>query len=137
MSRGPPPTPTALKILRGNPGKRALPKHEPKTSGEAVKPKTLSEAKDHSLEARASLVWDEYAPRYITMGTLTREDEPTFERWCLLKAKLDSDGIDRFPVGLHSVMRSLEAGFGMDPGARARLGGATSKPKNNPFANLA
>ena len=126
---GPPPKPTKLRILQGNPSKRALPKNEPETSGPANKPK--------GLKGRASKVWDEYAPRYIAMGTLTHEDEPAFERWCLLKAKLDQDGIDQFPIGLHPAIRSLEAGFGMEPGSRARLGGATSKPKSkNPFANL-
>lgn len=126
--RGPPPKPTKLRILQGNPSKRALPKNEPQPSGPAVRPK--------SLDGMAAQIWDTYAPRYITMGTLTHEDEPSFERWCLLKAKLDTDGIDAFPIGLHAALRSLEAGFGMDPGARARLGGATSQPKTNPFANL-
>lgn len=127
--RGPPPKPTKLRVLQGNPGKRALPKNEPQTSGEAIRPQ--------SLKGAAAKVWDMYAPRYIAMGTLTREDEPTFERWCLLKAKLDKDGIDEFPVGLHAALRSLESGFGMEPGARARLGGSGAKPKKNPFANLA
>ena len=36
--RGPKPTPTALKIVRGNPGKRALPKDEPTPPAGEVDP---------------------------------------------------------------------------------------------------
>ena len=44
--RGPKPTPTALKIINGNPGKRALPKGEPIPVGD------LSEAPDFLSESQ-------------------------------------------------------------------------------------
>ena len=36
--RGPPPTPTALKLVKGNPGKRAVNKREPAAQGELGAP---------------------------------------------------------------------------------------------------
>ncbi|MDO1559813.1 phage terminase small subunit P27 family [Brevundimonas sp. 2R-24] len=42
MPGGRPPTPTRLKELAGNPGKRPINRREPKPTGGAVAPKTLS-----------------------------------------------------------------------------------------------
>lgn len=55
---GPPPKPTALKLINGNPGKRGVNKQEPD-------PEHLSA--EHSaapawLDARAKAVWDEIVP---------------------------------------------------------------------------
>jgi len=60
------PTPTALKILRGNPGKRPLNQDEPQPpKGPVVKPE---------LSAGADRVWDALAPVCEAMGTLTAAD---------------------------------------------------------------
>lgn len=40
--RGPKPTPTALKVIRGNPGKRALPENEPTPQLGAAAPNCLA-----------------------------------------------------------------------------------------------
>jgi P27 family predicted phage terminase small subunit len=65
--RGPPPQPTALKLLRGNPGKRALNKREPKPSIE------LPHCPDY-LDEGARREWDRLAPILVRMKVLTEAD---------------------------------------------------------------
>ncbi len=48
------PTPTALKLLKGNPGKRPLPENEPNPQGEVKKPVFVKH--------RATRIWKQYAP---------------------------------------------------------------------------
>lgn len=126
--RGRHPKPTALKILEGNPGKRALPKEEPTPSGKAVKPKWLR-------KKTGGEVWDTYAPIVEGMGLLTDADVETFARWCVLAAEFRADTED-FTAAKMARMDSLEQRFGLDPSSRARLGGAGRKKKTNPFAAL-
>jgi len=76
------PQPTALKVLRGNPGKRPLNADEPTPPPGAVeKPATLS--------TPAAAVWDRLAPGAIAMGTLTRVDATAFALLCELQATLE------------------------------------------------
>jgi phage terminase small subunit len=76
------PQPTALKVLRGNPGKRPLNTDEPTPpAGDVVKPTTLS--------TPAGEVWDRLAPMAIAMGTLTRADVTAFAMLCELQATLE------------------------------------------------
>src|SRR5688572_13476285 len=73
------PQPSALKVLRGNPGKRRLFEREPvPPDGPVVKPAYLS--------ALAAQVWDEIAPGCLAMRTLTGPDVPAFVRLCELEA---------------------------------------------------
>jgi len=72
MAAGRKPTPTAVKELRGNPGKRPLNEREPKgrkSSGRA--PRGLSEG--------AGAFWRKYAPRLVDMGVLCDVDEPLLQ----------------------------------------------------------
>lgn len=73
--RGPPKQPTALKIARGNPGKRPLNDREPKPpSGIPDTPDGLTElAKAH---------WDRVVPALDQMGVLTRTDGIALETYC-------------------------------------------------------
>jgi phage terminase small subunit len=76
------PQPTALKLLRGNPGKRPLNPDEPTPPpGDVVKPTTLSTA--------AAEVWDRLAPMAIAMRTLTAADGTAFAMLCELQATLE------------------------------------------------
>lgn len=74
--RGRKPKPTHLKIIEGNPGKRPLPKGEPRPdpTRAIVAPPVLGEA------ARA--LWDEMAPELIRLGVLTFVDAPSFAAYC-------------------------------------------------------
>jgi P27 family predicted phage terminase small subunit len=139
------PQSTALKLLRGNPGKRKPNEHEPRPpSGDVVKPEGLS--------AGGSRVWDELAPICLAMGTLTTADLRPFATLCELQSTLqiasagkDAPGFAPFRmrpkdssredspmvVVIDSVLklerdtatalRHFYEVFGLTPSARARL----------------
>jgi len=75
------PQPTALKVLRGNPGKRKLNALEPIPPAGAVRKPTLSTTAGH--------VWDRLAPIAIAMRTLTAADVTAFATLCELQATLE------------------------------------------------
>lgn len=73
--RGPAPTPTALRVLRGDRPDR-INTSEPKPSpGLAVEPPSW-------LTQRAKNVWSRYAPDLERQGVLTAWDVETFAAWC-------------------------------------------------------
>jgi P27 family predicted phage terminase small subunit len=76
------PKPTALKVLRGNPGQRKLNEAEPiPPAGEVTIPR---------LSETAKVIWAELAPVATAMGTLTRADGKAFATLCELQATLDA-----------------------------------------------
>ncbi len=73
--RGPAPQPTALRILNGNPGKRALPTDEPKPdSSEPFMPAWL--------DADAREEWRRIVPILLKMGVLTVADGAALATYC-------------------------------------------------------
>jgi phage terminase small subunit len=77
------PAPTALTVLRGNPGKKKLNENEVRPpAGEVVKPAGLSEG--------AGVVWDELAPICLAMRTLTVADIRPFASLCELQATMQA-----------------------------------------------
>jgi P27 family predicted phage terminase small subunit len=72
---GPPPKPTALKLIAGNPGKHALPKNEPKPKIEAP-----SMPKHLTAEARAE--WERLAPILVRLHLLSKLDRAAFSAYC-------------------------------------------------------
>lgn len=78
--RGPTPTPTALKLLHGNPGRRPLNKREPKPrKGVPRRPTWLrGEARDH---------WDETVRQLQEMGVLTVADGDEVAAYCQMWAR--------------------------------------------------
>ena len=138
--RGPPPTPTKLKILRGNPGCRPLNASEPEppTDGIAMPP--------HLGEVAAAR-WAELLPMLQSTRVMTRADVEalarycdTYEWWLAVRAKLKKEG-DTYPIlndggeikyiaqrpevsiahKLAQQLRQLEADFGLSPAARVSL----------------
>jgi hypothetical protein len=110
------PKPTALKLLRGNPGQRKLNQSEPKPpAGEVVKPQ---------MELLAGVVWDEVAPICMAMGTLTTADVQAFTSYCVLQAKFTAlaagDDTDRL-VKVATALRPYYEKFGLEPVGRARI----------------
>jgi P27 family predicted phage terminase small subunit len=79
--KGRKPVPSAIKKLRGNPGKRALNTREPApVAGRPTKPTGLT--------ATASGLWDHFSELFAGMGVLTVADGPglallvdAFEEW--------------------------------------------------------
>jgi phage terminase small subunit len=116
------PQPTALKLLRGNPGKRKPNAREPKPpAGEVAKPSGLS--------VRAGAAWDELAPICLAMGTLTTADVRAFATMCELQATFSSvvacKESPQFDVRLEretsQALRPYYALFGLEPVSRARI----------------
>ena len=81
---GPPPIPTSIKRLRGNPGKHVLPEAEPEPSGAPLKPDGMTEFE--------SAYWDDVVEHLDCTGILTGADTATLtalvESWAEYRAAL-------------------------------------------------
>jgi P27 family predicted phage terminase small subunit len=132
--------PTALKTVRGNPGKRKINKREPKPLiGAPAMPEHLSKLAKHA--------WRRLVPILLSMKVLTIADGDalagyctSIEQWILASAAISKYGIliaelDAF-TGPGSVkpnpavrvrsdalrhMRSFENEFGLTPASRSKL----------------
>ena len=138
--RGPRPTPTKLKILRGNPGNRPINTSEPQPAIDGVVMPT------HLCEV-ASARWRELLPMLQAVKVMTRADVEalarycdTYEWWLATRAKLKKEG-DTYPIlndkgeikyiaqrpevsiahKLAVQLRQLEQDFGLNPAARTSL----------------
>jgi P27 family predicted phage terminase small subunit len=133
--RGPLPKPTALKLVAGNPGKKALPKNEPKPKIEAPKP-------PRHLSTEALAEWERMAPVLVRLGLLSKLDRAPFAMYCqawarhveaeemLAKASALAFTGNGYPIvnpwftiskQCFDQVRGLLAEFGLSPAARARM----------------
>ena len=133
--RGRKPSPTALKRLRGNPGKRALPKSEPKP--EAIMPRA-----PRCLDDLAKKEWHRLSRELFKLGLLTRVDRnalaaycQTYSRWYQAEQLIRSQGytilgaqgqtVKNPIVGIAEKaaeqMKSYAIEFGLTPSSRSRL----------------
>lgn len=141
--RGPPPKPTALKILSGNPGRRPLPENEPKP--DMVTLDDLNPPAD--LPIAGVEKWHELKIELSRLGLLTKIDVGQFEMYCrfwaLFKQNMqfiedkgcvvpikDSKGrvkqIKKLPhvsIAMEAAEKciSLAREMGMTPAARTRI----------------
>jgi P27 family predicted phage terminase small subunit len=138
--RGPPPQPTALKLLKGNPGKRRIDGREPR-------PPLTTPSCPRWLSAEAKRAWRETVPVLRAMRILARIDRDALAAYCQAYARwkaaeqfLDQHG-DVYPIRDESgkikymqafpqvfiarsqlqVLRSYQQEFGMTPSARTRV----------------
>ena len=138
--RGPPPTPTRLRILNGNPGKRPMNQREPKPRKDPPRcPAWLS--------ADAKKTWKRMVPTLHRMGVLTVVDGEalasfcqTYVRWRKAEEFLDQHGqvyplrdekgnvrcMQQFPQvaiarSLLLILKSFYQEFGMTPASRTRI----------------
>ena len=72
---GPRPTPTKLKLLTGNPGKRPLNTNEPEFEPGDVAPPGF-------LDDRAVEEWKRLASSMVQLGLLSKGDRMTFAAYC-------------------------------------------------------
>jgi P27 family predicted phage terminase small subunit len=142
MARGRKPTPTALKVLRGNPGKRPLSSDEPQPpAAPLISPAWLS---DHAREH-----WEQTAPILAAHGLLTVLDVPAWSLACAawsqvqaMSRLVEQDGATmptaREGAKSHPAARlmqiwadlylKLAREFGMTPTARVHLHVARPDP---------
>jgi len=138
--RGPPPKPTRLKQLAGNPGKRKLNKREPKPRKEAPRCPAW-------LNPDAKRVWKDLVPKLKRMGILTEVDGgalaaycQTFARWRKVEEFIAKHGevyplkdqngkikyMQQFPQvsiarNLLQLLKAYQQEFGLTPSARTRI----------------
>lgn len=131
---GPPPKPTMLKILQGNPGKRDLNKHEahPEVADNPPPPA-------HMLPL-AKKKWEELAPQLSRLRLLTKVDLDLLESYCDAYAKkrsadefLKKHGVSygkkvrrQYPQVAVSercgaLMMAIGDRLGLNPSARSRI----------------
>ena len=134
--KGRKPTPTTLKVLAGNPGKRPLNEREPAApQGVPEKPSWLDD------EAKAE--WDRVTADLAAMGLLSQADRPAlaayctaWSRWVEAEAQVKKYGTvvkspDKgFPMKSPylsiadqslETMRKLMVEFGLTPSSRSRI----------------
>lgn len=132
---GPPPKPTALKVLQGNPGKRPLNKHEPQ-------PEPDSGYCPRHLDNYAAEEWRRVVPDLRRMGLLTIVDRSALEAYCVnyglyrqCKYILEQNGLicvapsgylqQRPEVAIMrnalKEMRAFMTQFGMTPASRSKI----------------
>lgn len=121
----PRPTPTALKILRGNPGKRALNRNEPQPLPTDATPPV-------SLPPEAVAIWNERVPELIRIGTVTLADRGEVAKACLLDAR-GLAALDASPNWALNAMRDatrIWARFGVGASDRSRITATPKKPES-------
>lgn len=144
-----PPKPSALKLLQGNPGKRAINKSEPKPYS------CIPECPSH-LDAMARKIWARVGDRLLRLGLVTELDETmfalycqTYSTWLQLSRDVKKEGVfipvpvivDGEPITIDGKalttqeknpkqielrlltvqLKNLAAEFGMSPSSRTRL----------------
>lgn len=148
MTVGRKPTPTALKLVKGNPGKRALPKREAKIALAEPQPPTF-------LSDDAKVEWGRVCAALYRAGLMTELDRAALAAYCQAYgvwaqaeraiAKLQANGelngllmkttngnvIQHALIGVANKARAdvvrYAAEFGMTPSARSRVD-ATGDP---------
>ena len=143
MARGRKPIPTALKIIRGNPGHRPLPPDEPKP------PANIPKYPMH-LDKEAKAEWRRMAKVMEPLGILTKLDKTifaiyceAFSTWAQATRKIQEMGMVRitkngfteqnpyFPIANKAKEQMIKAliEMGMTPSSRTRVKAAEVQPQ--------
>lgn len=147
MMAGRRPTPTALKKLAGNPGKRALNKSEPKPAGIPTCPPHLDK------EAKAE--WRRISSELLTLGLLTLIDRAALAAYCaawarwvaaelsiqkfgtVIKSPKSGYPVQNPYVGVANTsmdqMRRFAVELGLTPASRSRLHVEADGQSTDPF----
>ena len=137
--RGPPPKPTKLRVLEGNPGHRRIPENEPKPKGKAACPDWICDP--------AKELWAQLAPDLEREELLTARSSAEFASYCqeraiyaiyseLLKTlRPRSPKVERYrSIAMKANDRALRLGqkFGITPSDMVGLAvpSAPGKPKS-------
>lgn len=150
MAVGRPPKPTHMKLLEGNPGKRALPAKEPKP------PRKIPTCPRH-LDKPARAEWRRITKLLDSLGMISELDRATLAVYCqtwsdlmqleeYLKTIPVSKRVFRTAAGyyqqipqvgmvnkLRSELRAYITEFGLSPAARTRIQVEKPEKVENPF----
>ena len=145
--RGPPPQPTQLKVLRGNPGRRPLNKREPQ-------PPSARPSCPRWLTAEARKEWRRIVPVLEEMGLLFEADRASLAGYCAayarwkeaeeaiacygLVVKAPSGYVMPVPhIAIANkslvLMRQFAADFGLNPSSRSGIVVADAEKDRDPF----
>lgn len=146
------PKPTALKMVQGNAGKRALPKSEPAAEALREVPEP-----PYWMAEIAAVVWRNVAPWLTETKIMAATDLHNLEAFCVAyqRWREAQDNIDKnglvvtgaqggpmknpaCTVANESLRQvaTFGAALGLDPSSRARLKPGNSGEKTNPFELL-
>lgn len=142
--------PTSLKLIRGNPGKRAINKREPQPSAKAPRcPDFLDEI--------AKREWSRMLPILKRMKVLTEADGVALANLCQalstmiqaqealsksgLLVKAQSGWVQQSPLvsvvqSQMKIVNQLCGEFGLTPSSRSRITTASEPDKSNPYAGM-
>lgn len=144
------PTPTRLKVIRGNPGQRPLNEQEPDAPPADLTPPA-------GLDERGLEVWTEMAPLLHRMGVFTQADRLLLTRYCLLQeqfshvvkhvrengmTQLTQTGYSQLTAegalfkSLPAELLRIEQQFGMTPASRSTLKVSNAATEENPLASF-
>lgn len=147
MPKGGRPTPTALRIMRGNPSKRPLPKNEPRVVA-ALPPCP------RWLRADARREWRRAGRQLEQIGLISHVDLATFAAYCTAYGQLveaergiaEHGLIQTSPNGMEVksvwvtladkarlTIAKLAPEFGMSPSSRTRVAPAQREPDADEF----
>ena len=151
--RGRKPVPTALKVVRGNPGRRPLPPDEP------VPPAAELHCPPE-LKGRARKYWNKRAPVLLEAGLLTVVDTPLLAEMCETEAEYWDARDDVRKNGQRLIgyteagqvhrenpcvkigsdaqkrLKALRVEFGMSPSSRTRVKAAPKPEKKSALEEL-
>jgi P27 family predicted phage terminase small subunit len=146
-TRGPAPTPSSLKLLRGNPGRRPV-------ESSTIQPDATPPECPDWLDPVAKDHWASLAPRLVKLGLLTSIDGDSFAAYCQAYAEfreatetLRDEGRDQHTktgyLSPHpavarqrsawAAMKTFAALFGLDPSSRARIQLPGPAEEEDPF----
>jgi P27 family predicted phage terminase small subunit len=149
----PKPTPTVLKLIRGNPGKREIKANEPKPK------RGIPRCPSH-LDQKAKVAWKKLCERLDQMGVITLADEYAIEILCSVYARIrdlqkaikvygcttytttSTAGdltVKAYPEvsqleKAESLFRSYLTEFGLTPSSRTKLEVTDKKTADDPLA---
>ncbi len=149
----PKPVPTALRLIKGNPGKRAINKQEPK-------PKRGIPRCPAHLDSKAKTAWKKLCTHLDNMGVLTLADELALETMVSVYARIRELQKELKELGgttyksvreggdvmfkaypqvaqlekAESTFRSYLTEFGLTPSARAKLKTEESPDEDDPLS---
>jgi P27 family predicted phage terminase small subunit len=147
---GRPPTPTRLKVIRGNPGQRPLNDSEPSAPPADLTPPA-------GLDERGLEIWNEIAPLLHRMGVFTQADRLLLTRYCLLQeqfahvvkhvrengmTQLTQTGYSQLTAegalfkSLPAELLRIEQQFGMTPASRSTMKVSNAAAEENPLASF-